>query len=84
MIGWWRGLRRFSEDVGGSLAREEIACLITLNVPGNEVAMLLGQAQLDWQYRPNRALLIDRHTNRVATIIPYVRPGRYIGQRMPA
>ncbi|GIG58731.1 cell division protein FtsK [Longispora fulva] len=77
VLGWWRGLRRFGEDVGGSSAREDVACLVTLNVPGAEVAMMLGQSQLDWQYRPNRALLIDRHTDRIATIVPYVRPGRY-------
>ncbi|WP_018352308.1 FtsK/SpoIIIE domain-containing protein [Longispora albida] len=77
VLGWWRGLRRFNEDIGGSSGREDVACLVTLNLPGSEVAMLLGQAQLDWQYRPNRALLIDRHTDRVSTFVPYVRPGRY-------
>ncbi|MBA3488949.1 MAG: TraM recognition domain-containing protein, partial [Longispora sp.] len=77
VLGWWRGLRRFSEDIGGSAGREDVSCLVTLNVPGSEVGILLGQSGIDWQYRPNRALFIDRHADRVATIVPYVRPGRW-------
>ncbi|MFC0533455.1 FtsK/SpoIIIE domain-containing protein [Phytohabitans kaempferiae] len=75
LLSWWRGLRRFSEEVGGSAAREEVAGMVFLNVPGPEVSLLLGQ-QVDWQPRPNRALLHDRHADRTTVIVPFVRPER--------
>src|SRR5439155_23957828 len=28
VLGWWRGLRRFTEDIGGSSGREDVACLV--------------------------------------------------------
>jgi DNA segregation ATPase FtsK/SpoIIIE, S-DNA-T family len=75
LLSWWRGLRRFTEEVGGSAAREEVAGMVFLNVPGSEVSLLLGQ-QVDWQPRPNRALLHDRHADRTTVIVPFVRPER--------
>jgi len=75
LLSWWRGLRRFTEEVGGSAAREEVAGMVFLNVPGSEVSLLLGQ-QVDWQPRANRALLHDRHADRTTVIVPFVRPER--------
>ncbi|GAA4679850.1 FtsK/SpoIIIE domain-containing protein [Phytohabitans rumicis] len=73
LLSWWRGLRRFTEEVGGSAAREDVAGMVFLNVPGSDVSLLLGQ-QVDWQPRPNRALLHDRHADRTTVIVPFVRP----------
>lgn len=75
LLSWWRGLRRFTEEVGGSAAREEVAGMVFLNVPGTEVSLLLGQ-QVDWQPRPNRALLHDHHADHTTVIVPFVRPER--------
>ena len=75
LLSWWRGLRRFTEEAGGSAAREEVAGMVFLNVPGPEVTLLLGQ-HVDWQPRPNRALLHDRHADRTTVIVPFVRPER--------
>ncbi|GAA4206746.1 FtsK/SpoIIIE domain-containing protein [Actinocatenispora rupis] len=74
LLGWWRGLGRFSEDVGGSAGREDVACLVALNVPGSELGMFLGMLDLDWHPRPNRALLVDRHEDRVGLIVPFTEP----------
>ncbi len=76
VFGWWRGLRRFGEDTGGSAAREDVAGLVLLNVPATDAALLLGDATLDWQPRPNRALLHDRHAARTNVIVPFVHSGR--------
>jgi hypothetical protein len=76
ILGWWRGLRRFSEDTGGSMAREDVAGLVLLNVPPADAGLLLGDMGLEWQPRPNRALLHDRHTNRTGVIVPFVHSGR--------
>jgi S-DNA-T family DNA segregation ATPase FtsK/SpoIIIE len=73
LLSWWRGLRRFSEEVGGSAAREDMAGMVFLNVPGPDVSMLLGRP-VDWQPRANRALLHDRHADRTVSIVPFVRP----------
>jgi S-DNA-T family DNA segregation ATPase FtsK/SpoIIIE len=72
-VGWWRGLARFSADVGPT-AREDVACLVVLNVPGSEVQSFLGQYDLAWDPRPNRALLLDRHEPAAQVIVPFVRP----------
>ena len=53
-----------------------VACLVALNVPGNELALLVGDHTLTWQPRPNRALLLDRHDQRQQLFVPFVRPGR--------
>jgi S-DNA-T family DNA segregation ATPase FtsK/SpoIIIE len=73
LLSWWRGLRRFTEEVGGSAAREDVAGMVFLNVPGQDVSLLLGRP-VDWQPRANRALLHDRHADRTVVIVPFVRP----------
>jgi DNA segregation ATPase FtsK/SpoIIIE, S-DNA-T family len=77
LISWWRVARRFADAVGGSAGREDVACLVALNVPGTELASLVGDHTLTWQPRTNRALLLDRHDQRSQLIVPYVRPGRH-------
>jgi S-DNA-T family DNA segregation ATPase FtsK/SpoIIIE len=69
LLSWWRSLRRFTEETGG----EDVAGLVFLNVPGQDVSMMLGRP-LEWQPRENRALLHDRHTDRTVTVVPFVRP----------
>lgn len=76
LLGWWRGLRRLTDDIGGSSNREDMACLVALNVPGNELGLFLGRHDLAYDPRPNRALLIDRHDQRRQLIVPFLRPGR--------
>jgi S-DNA-T family DNA segregation ATPase FtsK/SpoIIIE len=73
LLSWWRGLRRFTEETGGSAGREDVAGLVFLNIPQQDVALMLGR-QLDWQPRPNRALLHDRHADRSVSMVPFVRP----------
>ncbi len=73
LLAWWRGTRRFTEEVGGSAAREDVAGMVFLNIPQTDVAMLLGRP-VDWQPRANRALLHDRHADRTSVIVPFVRP----------
>ena len=77
VLSWWRIARRFSDAVGGSAGREDVACLVALNVPGNELSSLMGDHTLNWQPRANRALLLDRHDQRSQLIVPFVRPGRH-------
>jgi DNA segregation ATPase FtsK/SpoIIIE, S-DNA-T family len=77
VLSWWRTARRFADAVGGSAGREDVACLVALNVPGSELASLLGDHRLSWQPRANRALLLDRHDQRSQLIVPFVRPGRH-------
>jgi hypothetical protein len=76
VFGWWRGLRRFNEDTGGSMAREDVAGLVLLNIPAADAGLLLGDLNLDWQPRPNRALFHDRHATRTDVIVPFVHSGR--------
>ncbi len=76
VFGWWRGMRRFAEDTGGSMAREDVAGLVLLNVPATDAGLLLGDVSVEWQPRPNRALLHDRHANRTEVIVPFVHSGR--------
>ena len=73
LLSWWRGLRRFAEETGGVTGREDVAGLVFLNVPTQDVTLMLGRT-LDWQPRENRALLHDRHADRTVTIVPFVRP----------
>jgi hypothetical protein len=77
LLGWWRTTKRFADTIGGSAGREDVACLVALNVPTNELATVLGDHRMTWQPRHNRALLIDRHDQRSTLIVPYVRPGRH-------
>ncbi len=80
LLGWWRGLRRLADDIGGSGNRDDVSCLVALNVPGAELGLYLGEADLAYQPRPNRALLIDRDEQRVSLLVPFVRPGRVVEQ----
>jgi DNA segregation ATPase FtsK/SpoIIIE, S-DNA-T family len=73
LLSWWRGLRRFSEETGGVAGREDVAGLVFLNVPQQDVMVTLGQP-VDWQPRENRALLHDRQAGRSQTIVPFVQP----------
>lgn len=72
VFGWWRGLRRFVEQVGQP-GPAEMAGLVFLNVPGAEVDLLLGR-EVDWRSRPNRALFYDQYADRVAVIVPFTTP----------
>jgi DNA segregation ATPase FtsK/SpoIIIE, S-DNA-T family len=76
LFGWWRGLRRFTEDTGGPLGREHVAGLVMLNVPAVDAGLLIGDPGLDWQPRANRALLHDRHTGRTELIVPFIHSGQ--------
>lgn len=73
LLSWWRGLRRFGEETGGSTGREDVAGLLFLNVSQSDVQLMLNRT-IDWQPRPNRALLHDRHTDRTVTIVPFLQP----------
>ena len=76
LFGWWRALRRLSEDLGPQ-GKDDISGMLALNVRGNEVGMMIGQAQLQWNPRHNRALLIDRQEDTADLVVPFVMPGRY-------
>ncbi len=73
VLGWWRGLRRFGEDTGGSSGRDDVAGIVLLNVPATDAALFLGETDLDWRPGPNRALLHDRHVSRTEVIVPFAR-----------
>ncbi len=73
LLSWWRGMRRFGEETGGSMGREDVAGLMFLNVPQSDVSLMLGRP-VDWQPRANRALLHDRHADRTVTVVPFVDP----------
>jgi hypothetical protein len=73
LLAWWRGMRRFTDEVGGSAGREDVAGLVFLNVPASDVSLLLGRT-VDWHPRPNRALLHDRHSDRTAVFVPFADP----------
>ena len=62
--------RRFADETGGRVA---VAGLLFLNVPPAEVTALIGRP-VEWQPRPDRALLHDRHADRTVTIVPFVEP----------
>src|SRR5262249_61534000 len=72
LIGWWRGLRRFTDDLGPS-GKEDVAGLVALNLTGRDFGGLIGQLTLDWQARTNRALFVDRHDDSSTVIVPFVR-----------
>ncbi|MEU8171164.1 FtsK/SpoIIIE domain-containing protein [Micromonospora sp. NPDC049004] len=75
LLGWWRGLRRLSDDLGGTQNRDDVACLVALNVPGAELALHLGVHDLAYTPRADRALLVDRHDQRTRLIVPFARDG---------
>ncbi|MFC3737471.1 FtsK/SpoIIIE domain-containing protein [Paractinoplanes deccanensis] len=69
LLSWWRDPRRFAEATEGA----GVAGMLFLNVPGAEVAAMVGRP-LEWQPRPNRALLHDRHADRTVTLVPFLAP----------
>lgn len=73
LLGWWRGLKRFTDDIGGSAGREDVSCSLVLNIPGNELMSHFGQSVNDWSPRPGRGLLIDRHANTQDLVVPFTR-----------
>ncbi|WP_436836903.1 FtsK/SpoIIIE domain-containing protein [Micromonospora profundi] len=75
LLGWWRGLRRLADDLGGTQNRDDVACLVALNVPGPELALHLGVHDLAYTPRADRALLVDRHDQRTRLIVPFARDG---------
>jgi hypothetical protein len=83
LLGWWRGAQRFIEDIGGSGNREDVACLMLLNVRGKEIGSFIGDINSEYEPRANRALLIDRHDNTTRLCVPFVRPGREF-EELPA
>lgn len=75
LIGWWRALRPFLDEIGGSAGREAVACLVLTNVPAADASLLLGQP-VDWRPRPNRALVHDAHAGTGTAVVPFVHIGR--------
>ncbi|MFJ8578740.1 FtsK/SpoIIIE domain-containing protein [Micromonospora sp. NPDC093277] len=75
LLGWWRGLRRLGEDLGGTQNRDDVACLVALNVPGADLGLHLGAHDLTYTPRDGRALLVDRHDQRTDLIVPFVGDG---------
>lgn len=76
VLGWWRSLRRFVDDLGGSKNMETVACVMALNVPGKEIGPYIGDFNCDYEPRANRALVVDRQDNTQRLCVPFVRPGR--------
>ncbi|GAA2302732.1 FtsK/SpoIIIE domain-containing protein [Glycomyces scopariae] len=76
VIGWWRGARRFLDDIGGSAGREHVAGVVALNIAANDLAAITGGYERSWDARANRCLVIDRHAGTETLAVPYVRPGR--------
>ncbi|MCC3763900.1 hypothetical protein K3N28_12580 [Glycomyces sp. TRM65418] len=75
LLGWWRNFRRFTDDIGGSAGREDVACALVLNLPGGEIMGHFGQQFQHWHPRPGRALLVDRHadTGGGRLVVPFSR-----------
>ncbi|WP_335991907.1 FtsK/SpoIIIE domain-containing protein [Glycomyces sp. MUSA5-2] len=76
VIGWWRGARRFLDDIGGTAGREHVAGVVALNIAANDLAAITGGYERAWEARANRCLVIDRHAGTAVLAVPYVRPGR--------
>ena len=76
VFGWWRGLRRLTDDLGLN-HKDDVAGIVALNVRGSELGSFLGQINLKWSPRPNRALFVDRQQDTKTLIVPYVVNGRY-------
>jgi DNA segregation ATPase FtsK/SpoIIIE, S-DNA-T family len=75
VIGWWRGVRRLTEDVGLA-GRDDVGNLLALNIRGEELSSVLMQFSVDWTPRPNRGLLLSRSEDTRHLVVPFVRPGR--------
>ncbi|WP_051462618.1 FtsK/SpoIIIE domain-containing protein [Haloglycomyces albus] len=76
LLGWWRGARKFLEDLGGSAKRELCAGLVLLNVSAQDADALLGETRNSWEARTNRCLVVDRHAGIKTLAVPFVKPGR--------
>ncbi|MFI5484452.1 cell division protein FtsK [Micromonospora echinaurantiaca] len=72
LLGWWRGLGPLADDLGDAREPEDLACLVALDVPGDELGAYLGVPDL-WSPRPGRGLLVDRHDQRTRLIVPFTR-----------
>ncbi|MCA2215509.1 FtsK/SpoIIIE domain-containing protein [Jidongwangia harbinensis] len=73
LIGWWRLLGRLTQDVGPT-AREDIGCMVALNVPEEDLQRYSGDFHLRYTPRRNRALVLDRHTRTTAPVVPFGSP----------
>ncbi|GAB3221608.1 FtsK/SpoIIIE domain-containing protein [Glycomyces halotolerans] len=76
LIGWWRGARRFLDDIGGTSGREHCSGVVALNIAASDLGAVTGDANNGWEARTNRCLVIDRHAGSQTLAVPYVRPGR--------
>jgi S-DNA-T family DNA segregation ATPase FtsK/SpoIIIE len=79
VLGWWRGLRRLTDDLGPG-GKEDVAGIVALNIRGSELGPFLGHFNMEYAPRANRALFVDRHEDAVKLIVPFVRPGRYASE----
>ncbi|HEU4425207.1 MAG TPA: FtsK/SpoIIIE domain-containing protein [Pilimelia sp.] len=75
VLGWWRGVARLREDLGGPGSRtDSIGAWVALDVHGSELVppWYSQPAGPAWYPRPWRALFFDRSVHRAAeVIIPY-------------
>jgi hypothetical protein len=75
VLGWWRGVARLREDLGGPASRTDaIGAWVALDVHGSELGRpwYPNPAGPAWYPRPWRALFFDRAVHRTADIIiPY-------------
>ncbi|MEJ3747212.1 FtsK/SpoIIIE domain-containing protein [Actinomycetes bacterium KLBMP 9797] len=74
VLGWWRGVSRLRDDLGGVGARfDAIGAWVALDVHGSELSPLSPQpGGPTWYPRPHRALFFDRATHRAPeVVIPY-------------
>jgi hypothetical protein len=76
ILGWWRGVRRLTDDLGSG-GKDEISALVALNVRGTDLHTLVGQYNVEWSPRANRGLYLDRGEDTRTLIVPFVRPGRF-------
>jgi S-DNA-T family DNA segregation ATPase FtsK/SpoIIIE len=74
VLGWWRGVSRLRDDLGGVGARfDAVGAWVALDVHGSELAPLSPQpGGPAWYPRPHRALFFDRSVHRAPEVmIPY-------------
>ncbi len=76
VLGWWRGVRRLTDDLGTG-GKDEISALLALNVRGTDLRPFMGQYDVEWSPRANRALYLDRGEDTRTLVVPFVRPGRF-------
>jgi DNA segregation ATPase FtsK/SpoIIIE, S-DNA-T family len=76
VLGWWRGVRRLTDDLGSG-GKDEISAVLALNVRGTDLNPLMGQYDVEWSPRANRGLFLDRGEDTRTLVVPFVRPGRF-------